>query len=282
MLQNHPTLRKRILSALLALAVVATAGACQPDDPKANRPLSWHIQLTGKVDTNHPELIYDIDGFNTPASTVKTLNDKGKVTICYLDMGSIENYRSDYRDFAPEALSNPNPEWPNEQWLNILRLDVPGPTGKTARQLLRARLDMCKAKGFHGVDPDMIEVYAASNVTFTPPSRKITYADQITFNRWLADEAHARGLLIGLKGDIDQARDLAPYFDFAVNEQCHQYRECHKLDGFTKAGKPVLNIEYSGTDASFLANVCPSAAESGFFTMRKRMSLDAWFLNCPW
>ncbi|HET8929541.1 MAG TPA: endo alpha-1,4 polygalactosaminidase [Acidimicrobiales bacterium] len=263
------------------MALVASAAACQPDDATSKKPLTWHIQLSGAIDTNLPAQIFDLDGFNTPASTVKALNAKGKITICYVDLGSIENYRADYGDFAPEALSKQNPEWPDEQWLNILRLDVPGPTGKTARQLLQARLDMCKDKGFHGVDPDMIEVYAASGVTFAPASRKITYADQITFNRWIADEAHARGMLVGLKGDIEQARDLAPYFDFSVNEECHYYDECHLLDGFTKADKPVLNIEYAGSDASFVSGVCPKADRAGFFTVKKKMSLNAWTLHCP-
>jgi len=33
---------------------------------------------------------------------------------------------------------------------------------------------------------------------------------QLKYNRWLADEAHARGLSIGLKNDPDQAVDLGP------------------------------------------------------------------------
>lgn len=268
--------------AAVTVTLVLTMTACQPATyTKPPSGKAWHIQLTTPVDMNEAAPIYDIDGYENSASVVSQLKAKGKYLVCYIDLGSIENYRPDYADFPRSALSNANPEWPDEQWLNILRLDDVGPTGKTPRQLLQARIDMCKDKGFDAIDPDMIEVYAASGVTFTPASRKITYADQITFNRWIADEAHARGMAVGLKGDIEQAKDLAPYFDFSVNEECHAYSECAELAGFTAAGKPVLNIEYAGTDSKFLTKTCPAAKSEGFYSVKKKMSLNAWKLECP-
>jgi hypothetical protein len=267
------------LTMTLAVAMVACEPAPGYKTPKVGQ--AWHIQLDTPIDMNQSAPIYDIDGYNNSASVVSQLHAKGKYVVCYVDLGSIENYRADYGDYAKSVLSNRNPEWPDEQWLNILRLDVKGPTGKTARQLLQARLDMCKSKGFDAVDPDMIEVYAASGVTFTPAERKITYADQLAFNRWIADEAHARGMAVGLKGDIEQARDLAADFDFSVNEECHAYNECGELAGFVNAGKPVLNIEYAGTDAKFLSTTCPRAKAAGFYSVKKKMSLNAWKLECP-
>ena len=49
---------------------------------------------------------------------------------------------------------------------------------------------------------------------------------------WLANTAHANGLAIGLKNDLNQVAALQPLFDFAVNEQCVQYSECDMLDPF--------------------------------------------------
>lgn len=46
----------------------------------------------------------------------------------------------------------------------------------------------------------------------------LTAADQLAFNSWLADAAHARGLAVGLKNDVAQIPQLAPKFDFFVNE----------------------------------------------------------------
>lgn len=54
----------------------------------------------------------------------------------------------------------------------------------------------------------------------------LTAADQIAYNTWLADTAHSLGLAVGLKNDIAQVAELAPKFDFFVNEQCMQYSEC--------------------------------------------------------
>ncbi len=47
-----------------------------------------------------------------------------------------------------------------------------------------------------------------------------------------------------LKNDVSQVRKLLPYFDAALNEQCHQYHECGALERFVNAGKAVFGVEY--------------------------------------
>ena len=42
--------------------------------------------------------------------------------------------------------------WPGEKWLDIRAIESLAP-------LLRARLDLCAAKGFDGIEPDNIEVH---------------------------------------------------------------------------------------------------------------------------
>lgn len=37
---------------------------------------------------------------------------------------------------------------------------------------------------------------------------------------------------------------LEPFFDFSVNEQCHEFAECNAMAPFVAAGKPVFNAEY--------------------------------------
>jgi hypothetical protein len=63
--------------------------------------------------------------------------------------------------------------------------------------ILFARLDLAVAKGCDGVEPDNVDGYA-NNTNFP-----LTVQDQLQFNIWLANEAHARGLSIGLKNDLD-------------------------------------------------------------------------------
>jgi hypothetical protein len=74
------------------------------------------------------------------------------------------------------------------------------------------RIAMCKSKGFVAVDPDNVDGYT------NPNGVGLTAADQLSYNTFLANEAHAQGMAIGLKNDLDQLTQLTPYFDFFVNE----------------------------------------------------------------
>ncbi len=122
--------------------------------------------------------------------------------------------------------------FPEERWLDIRRIDLLAP-------ILRARIDACRAKGFDGVDPDNLNGF--ENDTGFP----LTATDQLRFNTWLANEAHARELSIGLKNDGPQAGTLAPYFDWVIVEECIEQRDCGEYaPPFTRAGKPIFEIEY--------------------------------------
>src|SRR3954470_2981305 len=173
---------------------------------------SWQWQLTTPVDQTVNASVFDIDLSDNSASVVASLHAKGRKVICYISAGTYENWRPDASQF-PASVRGSSNGWPGEQWLDIRRLDVLGP-------IMQARLDLCKAKGFDAVEPDNIDGY--TNKTSFP----LSSVDQLAYNRFLAKAAHTRGLSIGLKNDIDQARDLVGDFDWALNEQCFQYNEC--------------------------------------------------------
>ena len=59
----------------------------------------------------------------------------------------------------------------------------------------------------------------------------------------------------GSRTTSDQLGQLESTFDFAVNEQCAQYNECDAYDGWTAAGKAVVEVEYHAKPARY----CPSA-----------------------
>ena len=92
---------------------------------------------------------------------------------------------------------------------------------------------------------------------------------------FLATEAHARGLAIGLKNDLDQVGDLVSSFDFAINEQCFHYNECDLVKPFVAASKPVFGIEYDGD-----TSICARANAANFDTLLKSLSLDATRTAC--
>ena len=223
---------------------------------------SWQWQLSGTVDTGVDAAVYDIDGFDTSAATVAALHAKGRKVICYVNAGAYEDFRPD-RSAYPAALLGSGNGWQGERWLDIRRLDV-------LRPILGKRFDLCRSKGFDAVEPDNVDGY--QNDSGFP----LTPADQLAFNRMVAGLAHARGLAVGLKNDLDQVPQLVGDFDFAVNEQCAEYRECDALTPFVERGKAVFEAEYNLPTAAF----CPQARRLGFSALRKHLDLDAWRQAC--
>ncbi len=241
-------------------------GTTGPGDGEFWEPsagLTWQWQLTGTIDTTVDAQVFNIDLFDTPTSVVTTLRQAGRNTICYMSAGSWEDWRPDAGDF-PASVRGTSNGWPGEKWLDIRRIDVLGP-------IMEARLDLCAAKGFDGVEFDNIDGY--TNSTGFP----LTGADQRAYNRFLANAAHERGLAAGYKNNVDQAAGDEPYFEFAVNEECFQWDECDTLSVFIANDKPVFHVEYDIATTRF----CPTTTALGFSSMRKRLNLDAWRDLCP-
>jgi hypothetical protein len=224
----------------------------------------WQYQLTGTVDTTVNANVFDIDGFETPGSAVARLRNRGAHVVCYINSGAWEPDRPDEGAFPPNVLGNALDGWPDEKWLDISQVAVLKP-------IMAARFDICKAKGFDAVEPDNVDGYA--NSTGFP---LLTGAQQITYNKMLAGLAHARGLKVGLKNDLDQVGSLVSSFDFAVNEQCFEYSECAALAPFIAAGKPVFNVEYNVAPATF----CPQAVTRKFSSIYKHLALDPYRVGC--
>ncbi|MEZ0094344.1 endo alpha-1,4 polygalactosaminidase [Streptacidiphilus sp. EB129] len=223
---------------------------------------SWQWQLTGPVDTGVDAAVYDVDGFDVGAGVVATLHAEGRKVVCYLNAGAYEDFRPDHGRY-PSALLGADNGWPGERWLDIRQRALLAP-------LLSARLDMCRAKGFDAVEPDNVDGY--TNDTGFP----LTADDQLAFNRMVAGLAHARGLAVGLKNDLDQLPDLVGDFDFAVDEQCAEFHECDALTPFVAAGKAVFEAEYALPTSDF----CADAARLRFSAILKHLSLDSWRETC--
>lgn len=224
---------------------------------------SWQIQYSGAIDTSLDVQIYNLDGADTPKAVVDALHARGIKVMCYFSAGSWEEWRDDADDFPPEVIGKPMADWPDERWLDISQLE-------TLRPIMEARMQMCQDKGFDGVDPDNVDGY--TNDTGFP----LTSQDQLAYNRFLAAAAHARGLAVGLKNDIDQTLDLLAYFDWQLNEQCFVYNECSRIQPFVWAGKPVFNIEYQLAASAF----CARANAMNFNSLKKNLKLDAARQSC--
>lgn len=231
---------------------------------RPDRALSWQWQLSGTVNTGYAVQAYDIDLFDTPVATIAALHGAGRRVICYFSAGSSENWRSDDANFAESDRGKALDGWAGERWL---RTD-----SATVRAVMTARLDLARAKGCDAVEADNVDGYANAN------GLGLTAAMQLDYNRFLAAEAHRRGLAIGLKNDLDQVAALQPAFDFAVNEQCHEYSECGGYSAFLDAGKPVLVAEYADryrTNANGARDaLCTASRAQGVRTLVLPLKLD--------
>lgn len=227
---------------------------------------TWQWQLKGTVNTSYAVAVYDIDLFDTPVATIQALQASGKKVVCYFSAGSSEDWRSDFSSFQPSDKGNALSGWAGERWLDTRSANV--------RRIMQARLDLAVSKGCNGVEPDNVDGYA-NNSGFP-----LTAATQLDYNRFLASEAHNRGLSIALKSDTGQLSNLVGDFDFAVNEQCHQNAECDGYQVFIADGKPVFNAEYAASyssDPAARATLCADANGRKFHTLVLPLALDDSF-----
>ena len=210
--------------------------------PSAGATWWWQLEDLDNLNTTFAVDVYDVDLFGGISSgAISRLNGVGVRIICYFSAGTFEDFRPDAGDFTQEALIENGAlgGFPDEIWLNLGNADA---LENNIKPIMRARLDLAQNNGCDGVEADNVDGFANVDETFG----FITTADQLSYNRWLAAEAHQRNLSIGLKNDLDQLNDLVADFDFAVNEQCYAFgNECVLYENnFLAAGKAVFNQEY--------------------------------------
>jgi hypothetical protein len=267
----------------LVLAGCGVTASFSPGAPPAqgNLPLtssrwiptagqSFQIQYDGKLDLSIDAQIYDLDMFDTKASVVKKLHGMGRKVVCYIDVGTWENWRPDAGEFPKSVLGRKVGGWKGERWLDIRQTSVLEP-------IMTKRYHLCQKKGFDGVDPDNINGY--QNRTGFP----LTGAEQLTYDEWVATEAHTLGLTVDQKNDNSQLKTLVDYFDFGVDEQCFQQHWCKQLTAYTSNDRLVVDVEYTNqvSQTRFLDKTCPSDAKYKLTPILKKLELTAWIATCP-
>lgn len=228
--------------------------------------VSWQWQLSGPLNQSYNVEIYDIDLFDNSKEAISALKNKGIKVICYFSAGSYENWRPDAVQFPKHVIGAQLDEWEGEKWLDIRSNEV--------RDIMAERLKSAAQKGCDGVEPDNMDAY--KNIS----GFNLNENDQLAFNRFIADQAHASGLSVGLKNDLEQIDQLKDYYDFAVNEQCFEFNECASLSAFIQLNKPVLNTEYLNkyiTDTSARALLCQESLNLYFSTLILPIELDDSF-----
>jgi hypothetical protein len=216
--------------------------------------------------------IFEIDMFlHQNTGTISSLHALGKKVICYFSGGSYEPDRPDSSKFPAADLGNELKGWPGERWLNL--------NSTAIRDIMAARIDIAAHMGCDAVDPDNVDGYQNDN------GLDLTSDESVDFVTFLANKAHEHNLAIGLKNAGDIVPDVLPLVQFAVNEQCAQYKNCGIFRPFIKANKPVLQIEYpegapDNISEEDMEASCASAGSDRFSTVLKALSLGSGVQYC--
>lgn len=237
--------------------------------------LSQQVNLTS---TKYPIAqadVWIIDVLDTPASTVKALHQQNKKVIGYFSAGTYENWRSDAKGFLASDLGEPLDDWEGERWVQTKSQNV--------RSIMKKRMDIAVSKGFDGIDPDNVDGYDNDN------GLGLTTTSAVDFVYFLAAEAHARGLSMGLKNAGEIVPQVISVVEYSVQEQAVKYGETDLYTPFIQRKKPIFNVEYpKGTnpDSAKQNNETPvigskkdkslSMKSKGWSSIIKNVRLDQW------
>lgn len=230
---------------------------------------SFIYDLPGVV-TNYDQKVVAIDLFDTDEAKIAQLKSEGRLAICYFSAGTVENWRPDVSSFPAEAIGSDMDDWAGEKWLDTTNIGV--------RNVMTARIQLAKDKGCQAVDPDNVDGYLHET------SFDLTINDTKDYLAFLANEAHSRGLLIGMKNAAEIAGDgtdfVKNHMDFAVVEECYHYEECDQYSIFIELGRPVFAIEYTTFDP-FDNDLCTSILP-GFQSMKFSLLFANYDLTKSW
>jgi endo-alpha-1,4-polygalactosaminidase (GH114 family) len=219
-------------------------------------PMTWDWQLSNFGS----QLVYrnvdmlDIDGFNNTTGVVSGIHARAgrtlphEMAICYISLGSWENFRPDATSWPTAGLGLTLGGYPNEHWVDVRRLSALLP-------VVDSRLQLCAGKGFDGVEVDNIDGWTNHS------GFALTQSDTEAWLAAVANQAHADNLFVIYKNDPLSTFFGVRYFDGALSEQCYAFNECTPsqesglagcndtsnrcgVQVFSDAGKWVGEVEY--------------------------------------
>jgi hypothetical protein len=258
--------------------VVPTANttASQLWQPKVGA--TWDYPISGSYDSTDPRGIdvIGIDLFDNNETVFYGLQANGAKVICYFSAGTSEDWRPDYKDFAPAVLGENLDAWPGERYVDI--------RSEVVRNIMSKRLDLAADKGCGGVDPDNVDGYSENN------GFNLTQEDAVDYINFLASSAQARNLSIGLKNVPELVPWVINLMQWAIVEECIKDKFCYGFVPFIRQRKPVFNVEYPKKDRSndkdvpqkVFDQVCDNVNTRGFSTIIKNLELDTWIGSCPY
>lgn len=250
----------------LDIAGAGAAGEPSIDYWQPTAGLKWQWQLSESVGEPLAVDVYDID-WESDAAVVQKLHSRNIRVICYVSVGSYEDFRPDAKDFPASVLGNDYEGWPGEKYVDI--------RSSAVRAILERRFDICARKGFDAIEPDNMDVFEIGSDSGFP----LTRANGVEFAHWLADAAHARGMGIGQKNAASITVDIHARYQWALTEDCYAGGGwCDDVGVYPDENKPVFMCEYS---ADSFNTACSWGLPKHFSPILKGMDLDAPITFCP-
>jgi uncharacterized protein (TIGR01370 family) len=228
---------------------------------------SWDIQFVEPFVLDRPVTMIVLDPDNHGAEEVSAMKSKGTLVLCYVSVGTVEDWRADLADFPPEVIGAALPDWEGERYLDIRRQDILLP-------IMAKRFEACLEAGYDGIDPDNIDVFSNES------DFDLSATDAVAYLAALADLAHEMDLIIGQKNAPELSGALADTLDFVVTESCWQYKFCDAFKDYTAAGKPIYAIEYTDAQPDFAAACAEARAQGISMILKDRELSGAVYESC--
>lgn len=206
-------------------------------------------QLNEKVD------VYFLDLYQTSVEEVQKLRDSGYKTACHFNAGSVGMEQKSMEKFPERVVGKSVMGSDGHRWLDIRAM-------KQLQPLIESQVQLCKSKGFDYLEPADLIGYMYDT------GFKISEADQLAYNLWIADIAKKYGLLVGLSNAESQPKESLKSFDFLFFENCFERKICDDLDGFGLSGKQVFDVEYNVSEELW-PQLCEKAKRIGVYLTGK-------------
>jgi hypothetical protein len=250
------------------------------------------MQLLGQVTKlDYNVQVYDIDLLdNLNTGVIKKLHANKKV-ICYFSAGSYEKWRTDSKEFGLTGkddvnIGKPLIGWDGEWWFQTSSTKV--------RDLMKSRIKKAAVAACDAIDPDNIDGYDTEGEPANKSGFNLSRDAATDYIKFLAAEAHAQGMAMGLKNGIDLIPQVLNDVQFQVSEECSQFfagdnlgSECLYSKPIIKANKPVFHVEYPTGDtlsdtipATEKTKDCKDPNAASFSTIFKGLDLAEKFTFC--
>jgi hypothetical protein len=211
--------------------------------PSSAEPLHYHWQLSTQFSSSdilpgqQGAVVYDIDGESATAADVAAIHAAGAKAVCYVDVGTLESYRSDASQFPSSVVGPPVAGWQGENWLLVTAANQ-----GILLPIMKARfVNWCQSKGFDAIEPDNLDAW--TNIS------GVSETDNVDYDLAIAGLAHGLPMSIGLKNMLPSATTnvstIVSTFDWALVEQCYEFGECAPYGQFISTGKAVMDVEYN-------------------------------------